>query len=72
MPYLDIIKLVKNNFKIPTIAYQVSGEYSILENAIKHGLIDNNAIVESLYAFKRAGANAIVSYYADRLDKLLI
>ena len=72
LPYLDIIKLVKNNFKIPTIAYQVSGEYSILENAIKHGLIDNNAIVESLYAFKRAGANAIVSYYADRLDKLLI
>ena len=72
LPYLDIIKLVKNNFKIPTIAYQVSGEYSILENAIKNGLIDNNAIVESLYAFKRAGANAIVSYYADRLDKLLI
>ena len=72
LPYLDIIKLVKNNFKIPTIAYQVSGEYSILENAIKHRLIDNNAIVESLYAFKRAGANAIVSYYADRLDKLLI
>ena len=72
LPYLDIIKLVKNNFKIPTIAYQVSGEYSILENAIKQRLIDNNAIVESLYAFKRAGANAIVSYYADRLDKLLI
>ncbi len=71
LPYLDIIKLVKNNFKIPTIAYQVSGEYSILENAIKQGLIDKNAIVESLYAFKRAGANAIVSYYADRLDELL-
>ena len=71
MPYLDIIRLVKDNFKIPVFAYQVSGEYSLLSNSIKKGLIDNNAILESLISFKRAGANAIVSYYADRIDTLL-
>tara|TARA_B100000963_G_C22608935_1_gene663950 strand:- start:1221 stop:2219 length:999 start_codon:yes stop_codon:yes gene_type:complete len=71
LPYLDIIKLVKENFKIPVMAYQVSGEYSLLENSIKNKLIDKRAIFESLIAFKRAGANAIVSYYADRLDKIL-
>ncbi len=72
MPYLDIIKLVKNNFKIPVMAYQVSGEYSLLTNGINKGLIDKHSIIESLVAFKRAGANAIVSYYADRIDELLI
>jgi len=71
MPYLDIIRLVKDNFKIPVFAYQVSGEYSLLSNSIKKGLIDNNAILECLISFKRAGANAIVSYYADRIDTLL-
>ena len=71
LPYLDIIKLVKENFKIPVMAYQVSGEYSLLSNAISKGLIDNNAILENLISFKRAGANAIVSYYADRIDKIL-
>ena len=71
LPYLDIIKLVKENFKIPVMAYQVSGEYSLLSNAINKGLIDNNAILENLISFKRAGANAIVSYYADRIDKIL-
>ena len=71
MPYLDIIKLVKDNFKIPVMAYQVSGEYSLLSNSINKGYIDQNVILESLIAFKRAGANAIVSYYADRLDKIL-
>ena len=71
LPYLDIIKTIKENFKIPVMAYQVSGEYSILENSINKGLIDNKAILESLIAFKRAGANAIISYYADRLDKIL-
>jgi len=71
MPYLDIIKLVKDNFKIPVLAYQVSGEYSILSNSIKMGLIDEDSIIESLIAFKRAGANAIVSYYADRIGTLL-
>ena len=71
LPYLDIIKLVKDNFKIPVMAYQVSGEYSLLENSIKNKLIDQSAIYESLISFKRAGANAIVSYYADRLDNIL-
>jgi len=71
MPYLDIIKLVKDNFKIPVFAYQVSGEYSLLSNGIKNKLIDKNSIIESLVSFKRAGANAIVSYYADRIDQLV-
>tara|TARA_B100001057_G_scaffold409722_1_gene424527 strand:- start:2072 stop:3061 length:990 start_codon:yes stop_codon:yes gene_type:complete len=71
LPYLDIISLVKENFKIPVMAYQVSGEYSLLTNAINKGLVDENTVLESLIAFKRAGANAIVSYYADRLDKIL-
>ena len=72
MPYLDIIKSIKEKFKIPVFAYQVSGEYSLISNAIKKKLINDDAIYESLVAFKRAGANAIVSYYADRLDKILI
>ena len=71
LPYLDIIRLIKDNFKIPVMAYQVSGEYSLLANAVEIGLVDNNVIIESLIGFKRAGANAIVSYYADKLDKIL-
>ena len=71
LPYLDIIKKVKENFKIPVLVYQVSGEYSLISNGIKNKIIDENAIVESLIAFKRAGATAIVTYYADRLTKLL-
>ncbi len=71
LPYLDIIKLVKENFKIPVMAYQVSGEYSLLTNAIDKGFVDKDVILESLISFKRSGANAIVSYYADRIDKIL-
>ena len=71
MPYLDIIKTIKDNFKIPVLAYQVSGEYSLINNSIKKGLIDKNSILEILISFKRAGANAIVSYYADRIESLL-
>ena len=71
MPYLEIIKTVKDNFKIPVLAYQVSGEYSLLSNSIKKDLIDKNSILESLISFKRAGANAIVSYYADRINDLI-
>ena len=71
LPYIDIIKSIKDSFKIPVISYQVSGEYSLLSNGIKKGIIDKKAIIESLIAFKRSGANAIVSYYADRLDKIL-
>ena len=71
LPYLDIIRVVKDNFKIPVMAYQVSGEYSLLENGIKKKIINENVILETLISFKRAGANAIVSYYADKLDKIL-
>jgi porphobilinogen synthase len=71
MPYLDIIKSVKEKFRIPVFAYQVSGEYSIISNAIQKKLVNEDVVVESLMAFKRAGANAIVSYYADRIDKIL-
>ena len=71
MPYLDIIKSVKEKFQIPVFAYQVSGEYTLLSNAIDKGFVNNDAILESLISFKRSGANAIVSYYADRIDKIL-
>ncbi len=72
MPYLDIIRSIKNKFKLPVFAYQVSGEYSLIETAINKRLINREAVYESLIAFKRSGANAIVSYYADRIDKILI
>ena len=72
MPYLDVIKSIKEKFKLPVLAYQVSGEYSLIETAIAKKIINKDAIYESLVAFKRSGANAIVTYYADRLDKILI
>jgi len=68
MPYLDIIKLVKDNFKIPVFAYQVSGEYNLIMNGIKNKSFNNEIIHESLMAFKRAGANAIVTYFADKFN----
>ena len=71
MPYLDIIKSIKEKFKLPVFAYQVSGEYSLIETAIAKKIINKDAIYETLVAFKRAGANAIISYYADRLDKII-
>jgi len=71
MPYLDIIKLVKENFKIPVFAYQVSGEYSLIKNGIINKNINEEAIIESLISFKRAGANAIVTYFADEIAKKL-
>ena len=67
MPYLDIIKLVKENFKIPVFAYQVSGEYSLIMNGIKNNILNEDAIYESLISFKRAGATAIVTYFADKI-----
>ena len=66
-----IIKSVKEKFKIPVFAYQVSGEYSLISNAIQKKLVNEDVVLESLMSFKRAGANAIVSYYADRIDKIL-
>ena len=64
LPYLDVIKSVKENFKIPVFVYQVSGEYSMIANAIKKGIVDSEAAVESLMSFKRSGASAIVTYFA--------
>tara|TARA_B100000131_G_C18017297_1_gene573049 strand:+ start:1 stop:987 length:987 start_codon:yes stop_codon:yes gene_type:complete len=68
MPYLDIIRRVKDNFKIPIIAYQVSGEYSLIKNGIEKKIIDEKSIIESLFSFKRAGASAIISYFADSIN----
>jgi len=64
MPYLDIIKNIKDNFKIPIFSYQVSGEYSLIQNGIKNNIINKDAIMESLISLKRAGSNAIVTYFA--------
>ena len=69
MPYLDIIKTIKDNFKIPVFAYQVSGEYSLIKKGIQSKIINNKAILESLVAFKRAGASAIVTYFANEVAK---
>ncbi len=64
LPYLDIIRNIKENFKIPVFAYQVSGEYSLIKIGIKLGYINEDAILESLISFKRAGASAIITYFA--------
>ena len=71
MPYLDIIKLVKENFKIPVFAYQVSGEYSMITNGIKNKILNKDAVHESLISFKRAGASAIVTYFAEEIASQL-
>ena len=71
MPYLDVIKSIKENFKIPVLAYQVSGEYSLIKNGIKNNLVNKEAILESLMCFKRAGASAIVTYFALEIVKNL-
>jgi porphobilinogen synthase len=71
MPYLDIIKSVKENFKIPVLAYQVSGEYSMIKQSIDNNLINEDSIIESLMCFKRAGASAIISYFALDIVKRL-
>ena len=67
LPYLDILSIVKDNFKIPVIAYQVSGEYSLIVNGIQKNILSKKSVIESLIAFKRAGANAIVTYFADQI-----
>ena len=71
LPYLDIIKSVKENFKIPVFAYQVSGEYSMIINSIKKGIIHQDSVFESLMCLKRAGASAIVTYFALSIAKKL-
>ena len=69
MPYLDIISLIKNTFKVPTFAYQVSGEYSMLKLAINKGWLHSDVMLESLVSFKRAGADAILTYAAKEISK---
>ena len=68
---MDIIKLIRDNFKIPVFAYQVSGEYSLIMNAINNKILKEDAIFESLTSLKRAGASAIVTYFADRVASKL-
>ena len=69
MPYLDIISLIKDTFKVPTFAYQVSGEYSMLKLAINKGWLDSDVMLESLISFKRAGADAILTYAAKEISR---
>ncbi len=71
LPYLDIIRNIKDNFKIPVFAYQVSGEYSLIKLGIKNNIISDEVLFESLMAFKRAGASAIVTYFAIDIAKKL-
>jgi len=72
MPYLDIVRRVKDTFGVPTFAYQVSGEYAMLSAAAQNGWLDGDKVmVESLLAFKRAGADGVLTYFAPRAAKLL-
>lgn len=72
LPYLDIVKAVSETFGVPTLAFQVSGEYAMIEAAAANGWIDGERVIlESLLAFKRAGASGIVTYFAPRAAKLL-
>ncbi len=72
MPYLDVCARVKAEFRVPTFAYQVSGEYAMLAAAEANGWLDGDrAVLESLAAFKRAGCDGILSYFAPRAARLL-
>ncbi len=71
MPYLDIISIIKQNYKIPVFSYQVSGEYSMIINAIQKKNLNKDAIYESLISLKRAGSNAIITYFALNIAKKL-
>ena len=72
MPYLDIVKIIKDTFQVPTFVYQVSGEYSMLMSAINNKWLDDDKVVmESLLSFKRAGANGILTYFAKRIAEKL-
>jgi porphobilinogen synthase len=72
MPYLDMVQRVKEEFRVPTFVYQVSGEYAMLCAAADNGWLDRQAVVmESLLAFKRAGADGILTYFAEEAATLL-
>ena len=72
MPYLDVVRRVKDAFAVPTFAYQVSGEYAMIQAAAQNGWLDGErAMMESLLAFKRAGADGILTYFAPRVAERL-
>jgi porphobilinogen synthase len=72
LPYLDVVRRVKDTFAVPTFAYQVSGEYAMIEAAARNGWLDGDrAMMEALMAFKRAGADGILTYYAPRVAEKL-
>ena len=72
MPYLDVVRRVKDTFRVPTFAYQVSGEYAMLKAAAQNGWLDHDAVMmESLLAFKRAGADGVLTYFALDAARLL-
>jgi porphobilinogen synthase len=72
MPYLDVVRRVKETFAVPTFAYQVSGEYAMLKAAAQNGWLDHDAVMmESLLAFKRAGADGILTYFSRDAARLL-
>ena len=72
MPYLDVVRRVKDEFKVPTFAYQVSGEYAMLKAAAQNGWLDHDAVMmESLLAFKRAGADGVLTYFAREAARLI-
>jgi porphobilinogen synthase len=73
LPYLDIVRRVKEEFGVPTFAYQVSGEYAMVMAAAQNGWIDGDkAMIETLTAFKRAGADGVLSYFAPRVAEKLL
>ena len=72
MPYLDIVRRIKDEFQVPTYAYQVSGEYAMIKAAAGNGWLDGDkAMLESLLAFKRAGADGILTYFAPKVAEML-
>ena len=71
LPYLDVIKLIKDSFKVPVFGYQVSGEYTMIAESVKKNILKKEAILESLMSIKRAGASAIVTYFALDIAKKL-
>ena len=72
MPYLDIVRRVKDEFKAPTYVYQVSGEYSMLRGAIAQGWLPESCVMEALLAMKRAGADGILTYFALDAARVLL
>ena len=71
LSYLDVIRRVKDNYKLPLAAYNVSGEYAMLKSAVKNGILNENAIYEAILSIKRAGADIIITYFAKDLAKMI-